>query len=225
MSKIGSDILKRKHVKSHKGELLPPSIQKTTIDFVKKLEKSGIRYLIVGAVPVQFYGRERFSRDVDIALFLDQTNIKFLFKILKSERYRVLYPLSQEHKIEKPENLLDWHLLKLKDLKYEGTLDIHLKPERLGLDKASLDSSKTVELGRTKIIIPAPEDYLITKLISRRPSTHDFEDIMSTLLNQYQVIDWKYLEDKAKELSILHLLNYYKEAVERKYGDEKHNEK
>ena len=215
--KIGKSVLKKPpRVKAYKGELLPPSVRKTTVVFVKELEKHRIAYMVAGAVPVQFYGRERFSRDVDIVLFLNERNSQSLLKILNSGRYEVRYPLPHEHKLEKPGDLLSWHLLRLKDLGTDGLLDIHLKPERLGLDKTSLDRSRVIKLDRAKVIIPSPEDYLITKFVSRRPSSHDFEDIMSTLINQYQTIDWKYLEGKAKKLGVLRLLNYYKEAVERK---------
>jgi len=216
--KIGKSVLKKPPPKprAYKGELLPPSVRKTTVDFVKELKKHRIAYVVAGAVPVQFYGRERFSRDVDIVLFLNKKGGQGLLKILNSGYYEVKYPLPHERRLEKPEDLLDWHLLRLKDLRYGGLLDVHLKPERLGLDEASYDKVKGVKMNGQKIVIPSVEDYLITKLLSRRPSTHDFEDIMSTLINQYQTIDWEYLEGKAKKLGLSHLLNYYREAVERK---------
>jgi len=202
--------------KAYRGELLPPSVRKTTVDLVKELTKQRIAHMVVGAVPVQFYGRERFSRDVDIVLFLNERNSQFLLKILNSGRYEVRYPLPHEHKLEKPEDLLDWHLLRLKDLRYDGLLDVHLKPQTLGLDETSYSRAKAVKLSGQKIVIPSVEDYLITKFISRRPSTHDFEDITSTLVNQYNTIDWEYLEDRAKKFGVSFLLDYYKETIQRK---------
>ncbi|KPV63677.1 MAG: hypothetical protein AOA65_1228 [Candidatus Bathyarchaeota archaeon BA1] len=222
--KIGEDVLKqkpaiRKTPKAYRGELLPPSVRRATVDFVKRLEKHKIRYMVVGAAPVQFYGRERFSRDVDVVLFLDKENASDLLLILK--HFNVKYPLPHEHTLDTPGDLLSWHLLRLEDVKYDALLDAHLKPEKLGLDEDSLARARIVSMNGKNIIIPSPEDYIITKLISRRPSTHDFEDIMSTLINQYNTIDWKYLEDKARKADILFLLKYYKEAIEKKLGRKK----
>jgi hypothetical protein len=196
--------------------LLPFSVRKATVDFVKELKKNRLKYLVLGAVPVQFYGRERFSRDVDIVLFLNEKSADVLFELVKSGRYKVRYPLPHEHKLEKPDDFLDWHLLKLEDLRHKALLDVHLKHGNLGLDKKSLNNAKTVMLNGEEIVIPSAEDYLMTKLISRRPSSHDFEDIMSTLLGQYSKIDWKYLEKKAEKYKVLFLLKYYKDAIEKK---------
>lgn len=203
-------------VKAFRGELLPASVRKATVDFVRELKRNKIRYLVAGAVPVQFYGRERFSRDVDVVLFLDEKSASVLFELVKSGHYKVRYPLPHEHRLENPKDFLDWHLLKLEDLRHKVLLDVHLKHGNLGLDNKSLKKAKTAVLNGERIAIPSIEDYLITKLISRRPSSHDFEDIMSTLLRQYDKIDWKYLEEKAELYKVLFLLKYYREAIEKK---------
>jgi len=199
-----------------KGELLPFSVRKATIDFVRELKKNRLKYLVVGALPVQFYGRERFSRDVDFVLFLNKKSANALFGVVKSGRYKVRYPLPHEHKLEKPDDFLGWHLLKLEDMRHKALLDVHLKHENLGLDKKSLDKARTVMLNGEEIVIPSAEDYLMTKFISRRPSSHDFEDIMSTLLGQCDRIDWEYLEEKAGKYKALFLLKYYRDAIEKK---------
>lgn len=112
--------------------------------------------------------------------------------------------------------LLNWHLLRLEDSAHNALLDVHLEPGSLGLDKKSLNKAKIVALNGEKIVIPSIEDYLITKLISRRPSSHDFEDTMSTLIRQYGKINWEYLKNKAEKYNVLFLLKYYREAVENK---------
>jgi hypothetical protein len=217
---IGTQPRKRKAriVKAYRGELLPPSVRKATVDFIEMLERRGLKYLVVGAVPVQFYGRERFSRDVDFVVFLNSNNLSKFFNMLTSGRYKIRYPLPHEHRIDKPEDLLSWHLVRLEDLKQASLLDVHLKPKNLGLDEKSLDKSKIVVLEDKKIVLPSVEDYLITKFLSRRPSSHDFEDIMSTLIRQWNKIDWEYLETKAEKHGVLFLLTYYKESIEKKMG-------
>jgi len=207
---------KTKIVRGYRGELLPPSVRRATVDFVKMLERKGLKYLVVGAVPVQFYGRERFSRDVDFVVFLNSENAAKFLDILKDSHYEIKYPLPHEYKIDKPEDLLGWHLLRLKDTLHDSLLDVHLKPQNLGLDEKSLNNTKIVVLEKRKIVLPSVEDYLITKLLSRRPSTHDFGDIMSILIRQWSKINWEYLENKAEKHDVLFLLKYYKETIEKK---------
>lgn len=98
---------KIKPIKAFRGELLPPSVRKATVDFVRKLERHKVKYLVVGAVPVQFYGRERFSRDVDFVVFLNEKNADGLFKLLKTRRYKVRYPLPHEHRLDKPDDFVE----------------------------------------------------------------------------------------------------------------------
>ena len=219
-NKIGKNVLKPtsklRISGSLKGELLPSSTRYSTISLVKMFKKYKLKYLVIGAIPVQFYGRERFSRDVDIVLFLDEGNVKHLFYILKLKRYQVIYPLKHEHKIEKPQDLLDWHLIKLKDRKTDSLVDIILKPQNVGLSFETLKRARKVTIDKEKIVIASPEDYLITKLKSRRPSTHDYEDIISTLVNQYELLDWNYLERRADNEGVLSLLNYYREGIKKK---------
>jgi len=57
---------------------LPFSVRKALVNFVRELKRSRLKYLVVGAGPVQFYGRERFSRDVDVVLFLNKKNSNVL---------------------------------------------------------------------------------------------------------------------------------------------------
>jgi len=142
--------------------------------------------------------------------------VKHLFYILKLKRYQVIYTLKHEHKIEKPQDLLDWHLIKLKDRKTDSLVDIILKPQNVGLSFETLKRARKVTIDKEKIVIASPEDYLITKLKSRRPSTHDYEDIISTLVNQYELLDWNYLERRADNEGVLSLLNYYREGIKKK---------
>ena len=53
------------------------------------------------------------------------------------------------------------------------------------------------------------------KLKARRPGTHDFEDIVSTLTVQFDSLDWNYLDSRAEEENVKGLLDYYKGAVEK----------
>jgi len=203
---------------SYRGELVPASTRKTAIDLVRELKKRGVKYVLAGALPVQFYGRERFSRDVDIVVSLGEKGAENLFELLQTGRYTLLYPLGHEKEINSPEDLREIGLIKVRDTKTQSLVDMILHPSELGFefDGEPEERARTVVLNGEKILIPSPEDYLIMKLKSRRPGTHDFEDIMSTLSTQFSHLDWTYLQRRAEQEKLSSLLNHYKEAVERK---------
>ena len=205
---------------SYRGELIPASTRKTAIDLVREFRRRGLKYVLAGAIPVQYYGRERFSRDVDIVVSLDERGAESLFEILKKDRYTLIYPMKHEREVKSPRDLLELGLVKIRDRETGSLADLILHPSEAGFkfDPESERRMRTVILNGEKVLIPSPEDYLIMKLKSRRPGTHDFEDIISTLSAQFDNLDWNYLNRRAEEERLTSLLNHYKEAVKRKMG-------
>jgi predicted nucleotidyltransferase len=207
-------INKPKNISSRKrGELIPPSTRKTAIDMVREFRRYGIKYVVAGAIPVQYYGRERLSRDVDFVLSIDRTGAEGLFKILKKKRYKIITPKPDE--ISSPSSLLSIGVIKLRDEETGSLADIILRSAETGFhfDEEALRRVRRVTFDGEDILIPSPEDYLIMKLKTRRPGTHDFEDIMSTLTAQFRTLDWEYLKRRAREENLTSLLNYYRDAV------------
>lgn len=55
--------------------------------FVRPLNRAGIRYVIGGSVAAMFYGEPRFTRDVDMVVFLNETSIRQLPDIFPSKDF------------------------------------------------------------------------------------------------------------------------------------------
>lgn len=208
----------RPKVKSYRGELIPPSVRETATFLVRELKSRGVLYVLAGAFPVQFYGRERLSRDVDVVLYLNKSNSDSVYKLLKSCRYTLIYPLEHEQKLDSPSSLFKLNLIKIRDVETDSLVDLILNPEGVGFtfDNESEKRMRTIDIDGEQACIPSPEDYLIMKFKSRRPGTHDFEDIMSTLANQFAMIDWNYLTKRAEKENLTSLLNHYRSAFEKR---------
>jgi len=176
---------------------IPPDVKRSLIEVVKKLDNLKVKYLIIGAIPVLYYGRPRLSWDIDIVL---ATTKDKMLKIFRPKRYSLV----------RGEKMV----FKFRDLETNSFIDVLLNPSDLGLTPESFERKKEIMVNNTKINIPSPEDYIITKLISRRARTPDYMDTISTMLNMYEELDWLYLERRAKTLRIDSLLKYYKEGVE-----------
>ena len=205
----------RKDRYSRRGELIPPSTRKTAVDLVREFKKHGIMYVMAEAIPVQYYGRERLSRDADFVVSLDERGSEGLLKILKKSRYNIIYPKSDKIKSR---NLLNLGMVKIRDMETGSLADIILRPSDTGFkfDEDSLRRVRKVIFDGEEILLPSPEDYIIMKLKTRRPGTYDFEDIISTLSAQFNSLDWQYLNKRAEEERLTSLLNYYRDAVKRK---------
>jgi len=181
---------------------LPEQVKICLKDLSRKLDRHNVKYIVLGATPLQFYGRPRTSVDVDIVL-TSYIGKERLLKIL-SDRYKVNY----EEKI----------LLKFRDSLTGVGVDIILSLRHVGLTRESLKRVKKVRFNDSRIIIPCPEDYIITKLVARRPDMFDFSDVMSVLLYMGDKINWEYLLKRAKQEKVLHLIEYYREGLKRKVG-------
>jgi predicted nucleotidyltransferase len=176
---------------------IPEQVKLCLKDLIKRLTKYKIKYVVVGAIPIHFYGRPRTSADIDIVL---------VSHIEKARLHTVLanrYALYYDGKT----------VLKFIDNVTRTGVDILLSLRTVGLSQESLKHIRKVKVDNLTITIPCPEDYIITKLKARRPDTFDFSDVMSVLLNMHDKIDWEYLNKRAKEENLLHLIEYYREGL------------
>lgn len=173
--------------------------------------------MAVGAIPVNYYGRPRFSEDVDIAIVLGEGKEVALFKIIKQSRYSILYPNREinrdDPELRSPEDLKKINLVKMRDTVTGTLIDLLVEASAYGLTLESFRRVRKVKLEGRSISIPSPEDYILMKLVSRRPATEDFTDMFTTLVNNLQTLDWAYLEKRARELNIFTLLTEYKERA------------
>ncbi len=55
--------------------------------FVRPLNRAGIRYVIGGSVAAIFYGEPRFTRDVDMVVFLNEAAIRQLPEIFPAKEF------------------------------------------------------------------------------------------------------------------------------------------
>lgn len=51
-------------------------------EFIQSLNDSGVRYLVVGGYAVAFHGHPRYTKDLDIWLWLDESNAQKVLQAL-----------------------------------------------------------------------------------------------------------------------------------------------
>ena len=52
-------------------------------EFIQSLNKHSVRYLVIGGYAVAFHGHPRYTKDMDLWIWLDETNLENLIKALK----------------------------------------------------------------------------------------------------------------------------------------------
>jgi hypothetical protein len=199
MAKIGKSFRK-----SEIGGIsfLPKGVLDTAVDIFSALNKKRIRYMAIGAFPVNVYGRNRMSRDLDIAILLR-----------KSSEFETLFPQSRYRMID-PDCVNErTRVARVRDRKTGILIDVILKPEEFTFSRNAFRRRVKVRIGKTIGYIPSVEDYLISKLKAGRAGTPDFQDVVTTLINNKNAIDWEYLENRAREENKLYLLRYYKDTI------------
>ena len=59
------------------------------LQFVRRLNQAGIRYMVSGSVAAMFYGRPRFTHDLDCVAFLNEADIRRLPEIFPPSDFYV----------------------------------------------------------------------------------------------------------------------------------------
>lgn len=133
-----------------------PNIEEAIIDLIKLLNQHKVRYMIVGAVAVGFYGFMRATHDIDFWVEYTPTKIN---DILAKHNYKL--------KKEYPE-----HNVYVKD---DIEFDIFFGFPMLDFD-SSYKSRKKVSVSKVRINIISKEDLVLTKSFGK-PRSKDLIDI------------------------------------------------
>ena len=195
-------------------------------ELVRRASPEKIVIMVVGAIANAFFGRPRFSRDLDIAVALgDEESREVLFSIIKNPHlYTIIYPDRQSDKgdpsLDSASDFDKVNLIKLRDKETGIIIDILLVSQNqyYGLQWSSFERVNKVDLGdgyHTRISIPSPEDFILMKLVARRPLTQDFNDMFMVMVRNYATLDWTYLQERARELNLGPLLSSYKAQAEK----------
>lgn len=149
--------------------------------FLDLLETHGVPYALIGGIAVSVLGRERFTKDVDLTISIDERQAQTLEKIFKSDpAYKVhLISFISSQKIPDMFRIF-WKEIPV-DLLVSNT-DFQKEIVRRALPETVLGRS---------IKIATPEDLIVLKLLADRPQ--DQSDI-GVLLKRYPRLDWSYIE-------------------------------
>ncbi|MEW5694246.1 MAG: nucleotidyltransferase [Candidatus Hydrogenedentota bacterium] len=168
------------------------------------LEKNKIGYLIIGGIAASILGYPRFTKDVDIILFVKKQQIKNLLKKFKNEGFSF------------DENIV------INRVKETGTFQILYQDLHIDFiivsskfEKVAFSRRQRINIYGIKANFPTPEDLILMKIIpARHMDIADIENIAKRYINK---LDKKYLLEWAQKLSDesedMRIYNYIKNLL------------
>ena len=162
------------------------------LDFLDILADLRIDYALIGGVAVGFWSQERFTKDIDFTVALNEALWLELEAYLKnSGDVRIdLIATDKENAPGLP------YLIRLKFK--EAFIDLIVS--LTDFQKSLLQRKIPVDFSGKKIFIASPEDIIVSKLIANR--SQDLVDIES-LVTHLENLDSAYIEKWAREWDAL----------------------
>lgn len=152
------------------------------------LKKEKIDYFLLGGVALTLLGQPRFTRDLDIDVFLTKDEAFTFIKKAKKASFKIAKK-EMEERIKTFGNFRMFY----KDVPVDMIL------ASTDLEKSALARKTTVDIYGKKANVPSPEDFILLKIIPGRPQ--DLIDVESVALKYKGTLDIKYLEEWAKKIA------------------------
>jgi len=169
--------------------------EQVTLKAIDWLRAANVRYMVVGALAVDIYGRPRLTEDTDIAVPV------FISLRTESQINRFIYsaidygfpvsPVEIREAIKKTEKLV----FKLPDARFRVEFFL-VKSTPYNIEAFKRRRYKQI-LGK-RIYFASPEDIILHK--STRMHPKDAEDIKAILLRQRKNLDFAYIKRWSREM-------------------------
>jgi len=163
-------------------------LEAALLDMAAFLDERRLSYMTIGGFANLYWGVERFTRDVDITLEIDDSALPSLIADLaQSFRITVANPLefAKRNRVVRVQT-------------HTG-VDVDLILAALPYESAALRRAVAVELGGRTVKLCSAEDLLIHKLSSER--MQDAVDVEGIMVRRAGRLDLSYLEPLVRQLA------------------------
>lgn len=169
------------------------------IDVITKLEQVNIAYMISGSTAMNYYVQPRMTRDIDIIIEINPTQVHTLKELFELDFYLDDEIIEQQIKINGFFNIIHYQT--------SVKIDFVVK-KNFPFRQLEFERRQKIEISDNIFAwLVTPEDLILSKLVWAKESHSNFQlrDVYN-LLSINKTIDRTYLETWAKELNVLELL-------------------
>lgn len=168
-------------------------------EIADKLNGAEIPYMVSGSVAMNFYAQPRMTRDIDIVILLNTTNIKKFIGLFENEFY-----LDEETINSEVRRLGMFNLI---HNKYIIKIDFIMQKDD-NFSQTAFDRRLQIDIDGIKIYISSAEDLILAKLNRAKESfsemqLRDVSNIKSLVKN----LDFKYINQWIEELGLREIYN------------------
>jgi len=165
-------------------------------DVSRRLESAGISFMLTGSVAMNYYTQPRMTRDIDLVVSLNETQVDIFFRLFRSEYY--LDRQSVAHAISRRGmfNLIHNDAVIKVDC-------VVLKPDAYRQEEFA--RRRQINLGDFEMWIVSREDLVLSKLVWANDSKSEMQlnDVRNLLSAD---CDMGYLRSRAKIVGVEELL-------------------
>ena len=165
-------------------------------DVSRRLEGAGISFMLTGSVAMNYYAQPRMTRDIDLVVSLNETQIEEFFRLFESEYYLDRQNITQAISRRGMFNLIHSNAVIKVDC-------VVLKPDAYRQEEFA--RRRQINLGDFKTWIVSREDLILSKLFWAKDSKSEMQlgDVRNLLSTD---CDMEYLTSRAKTLKVDALL-------------------
>ena len=163
-------------------------------EVARRLDNSGVAYMITGSTAVNFYAVPRMTRDIDIVVELLESQVETFIDAFKKDHYLEPATVREAVKTKGMFNLIhDQHIVKI---------DFVVRKES-PYRRREFFRKKRISLEGQGLYIVAPEDLILSKLVWSKESNSEVQlrDVRN-LLQSVKRLDRRYLTRWAKQLGV-----------------------
>lgn len=137
----------------------------------RKLDEADIPYMIIGGQAVLLYGEPRLTKDIDISLGADRSELAKVKKLTEEIGLTSL-PDDADQFVEET--------MVLPTIEEDSGVRVDFIFSHSGYERQAIRRAEQVEIERTQVAFASLEDLIIHKVVACRP--RDLEDIRVILL-------------------------------------------
>jgi hypothetical protein len=171
------------------------SVKELFLRITGHLDRAGIAYMVVGSFASSYYGAVRSTKDIDIVIEADASQIRSLVTVLSDEFYAelgaALDALASRSMFNLIDNATGWKI----DL---------IMPKQTPYNRAAFLRRRPVRIQEVPLFVATAEDVIVSKLEWARmsESKRQIQDVARVLQLQTEILDHSYLDRWIQELGL-----------------------
>lgn len=152
---------------------------------------AGKRYVLIGGIAVDIFGRQRYTHDVYIIITISKKELPNLVDKLNEHGFKI----SESYKKVFTDKLLRQKAAKILFDKY---FSVDFRIESYSIDKAAIKRAVPVQIFGKKFSVATPEDIIVYKMA--RFSDQDKADIQGIIERHGKKLDSAYIKKATQRL-------------------------